>query len=121
MPSDGVLTSRFGSRWGRKHNGIDISADVGTNIYAADNGTVIYSQYNDGGFGYLLQIDHGNGVVTYYAHCNELLVPAGAVVAKGDVIATVGNTGRSTGPHLHFEVHKNGCPVDPTQYYSSIN
>lgn len=116
MPSSGTLTSRFGSRWGRKHNGIDVSAAVGTNIYAADNGKVIYSQYNDGGFGYLLQIDHGNGIVTYYAHCDELLVPEGAVVAKGDVIATVGNTGRSTGPHLHFEVRVNGTPVDPGEY-----
>ena len=116
MPSNGKLTSRFGSRWGRKHNGIDVSAAVGTNIYAADSGKVIYSQYNNGGFGYLIQIDHGNGIVTYYAHCNELLVPEGTVVAKGDVIATVGNTGRSTGPHLHFEVRVNGTPVDPGEY-----
>lgn len=116
MPSSGTLTSRFGSRWGRKHQGIDMSAAVGTNIYAADNGKVIYSQYNDGGFGYMIQIDHGNGIVTYYAHCNELLVPEGTVVAKGDVIATVGNTGRSTGPHLHFEVRVNGTPVDPSRY-----
>jgi len=112
----GTLTSRFGSRWGRNHNGIDIAAPVGTEIYAADNGTVIYSEYNNGGYGYMLQIDHGNGLVTYYAHCSELLVPSGHVVAKGDLIARVGNTGRSTGAHLHFEVRADGDPIDPMLY-----
>lgn len=120
VPASGSLSSRFGSRWGRNHEGIDLAAPTGTSIYAADNGTVIYSQYNDGGFGYLLQIDHGNGIVTYYAHCSELLVPAGSVVAKGDLVARVGNTGRSTGAHLHFEVHKNGTPIDPLDYLTSL-
>ncbi|MBE7022490.1 MAG: M23 family metallopeptidase [Ruminococcaceae bacterium] len=120
VPASGSLSSRFGSRWGRSHKGIDLAAPTGTDIYAADNGRVIYSQYNDGGFGYMLQIDHGNGIITYYAHCSELLVPAGSVVAKGDLVARVGNTGRSTGAHLHFEVHKNGTPIDPLTYLTTL-
>ena len=121
VPTNGNLSSRFGSRWGRKHTGIDFAAPIGTDIYATDNGTVIYSEYNNGGYGYLIQIDHGNGIVTYYAHCDELLVPEGHVVAKGDLIARVGNTGRSTGPHLHFEVRKNGEPTDPLNYLKGLN
>ena len=120
VPASGTLSSRFGSRWGRNHQGIDLAASVGTNIYAADNGRVIYSEYHNGGFGYMIQLDHGNGIVTYYAHCSELLVPEGTVVAKGDLIARVGNTGRSTGPHLHFEVRVNGTPVDPSRYLSEL-
>ncbi len=120
VPANGTLSSRFGSRWGRSHQGVDIAASVGTDIYAADNGTVIYSDYNDGGYGYLIQLDHGNGIVTYYGHCSELLVPEGTVVAKGDLIARVGNTGRSTGPHLHFEVRINGSPTDPMAYLNGI-
>ncbi|MBE7048469.1 MAG: M23 family metallopeptidase [Ruminococcaceae bacterium] len=120
VPTSGALSSRFGSRWGRTHAGIDLSAAVGTNIYAADNGTVIYSDYNNGGYGYLIQLDHGNGIITYYGHCSELLVPEGAVVAKGDLIAKVGNTGRSTGPHLHFEVRVNGTPTDPMAYLKGL-
>lgn len=115
-PTSGTFTSSFGSRWGRNHNGIDIGAGTGTPVYASDNGTVIYSQYNDGGYGYLIQIDHGNGYVTYYGHCSELLAKVGDVVAKGDLIAKVGNTGRSTGPHLHFEVRKNGEVQNPENY-----
>lgn len=121
IPASGSLSSRFGSRWGRSHTGIDLAANVGTDVYAADNGTVIYSQYNDGGYGYLIQIDHGNGIITYYGHCSELLVPAGTVVAKGDLIAKVGNTGRSTGAHLHFEVRVNGSPTDPLAYLNGLN
>lgn len=121
IPASGKLTSRFGSRWGRNHNGIDMSAPIGTAIFAADNGTVTYSEYNDGGFGYLIKIDHGNGLETYYAHCNELLVPEGTVVKKGELIARVGNTGRSTGAHLHFEVRLDGTPIDPMTYIGNSN
>ncbi|MBE7041217.1 MAG: M23 family metallopeptidase [Ruminococcaceae bacterium] len=120
IPASGTLTSRFGSRWGRNHNGIDMSAPVGTAIFAADSGTVTYSEYNNGGFGYLMKIDHGNGLETYYAHCSELLVPEGTVVKKGDLIARVGNTGRSTGAHLHFEVHLDGTPIDPLTYLAGL-
>lgn len=116
MPTSGALSSRFGFRWGRNHQGIDLGASLGTPIYAADNGTVIYSQYNDGGYGYMVQIDHANGLKTCYAHCDKLLVNSGDVVAKGDIIAEVGNTGRSTGPHLHFEVRRGDVPIDPLEY-----
>ncbi len=116
MPVSGSLSSRFGSRWGRAHQGIDLSAASGTPIYAADNGTVVYSEYNSGGYGYMVQIDHANGLKTYYAHCSELLVKSGDVVAKGDLIAKVGNTGRSTGAHLHFEVRRDDVPIDPFEY-----
>lgn len=116
MPTNGNLSSRFGARWGRQHKGIDLSAPEGTPIYAADNGTVTYSQFNDGGYGYLVKIDHGNGTETFYAHCSELLVTKGQVVKKGDLIAKVGNTGRSTGAHLHFEVRQNGTAIDPLPY-----
>ena len=116
MPASGSLSSRFGSRWGRNHNGIDIAAGIGADVKAADTGRVIYSQYNDGGYGYLIQIDHGNGFVTYYGHCSELIAQVGDIVSKGDIIAKVGNTGNSTGPHLHFEVRKDGTPYDPLAY-----
>ncbi len=115
-PASGTLTSRYGSRWGRNHTGIDIAAPTGTAIYAADNGVVTYAAYNNGGYGYMIQIDHGNDIKTYYAHCSELLVQEGNTVAKGDLIAKVGNTGRSTGAHLHFEVRVNGSPADPSAY-----
>lgn len=116
MPTSGQLSSRFGSRWGRQHKGIDLSANEGTPIYAADNGVVIYSEYNNGGFGYLIQIDHQNGYITYYAHCSKLVACEGDTVAKGDLIGYVGNTGNSTGAHLHFEVRKNGEPCDPMEF-----
>jgi len=116
----GTLSSRYGARWGRQHKGIDIAAPTGTEIYAADNGTVTYSQFNDGGYGYMMKIDHGNGIMTYYAHCSELLVPEGTVVAKGELIARVGNTGRSTGAHLHFEVLVDGETTDPLTYITSL-
>ncbi|MBR4874382.1 MAG: M23 family metallopeptidase [Clostridia bacterium] len=116
MPASGELTSSFGRRWGRAHQGMDVGAKVGTPIYASDNGRVIVSEFNDGGYGYMISIDHNNGYVTNYAHCSELLVDEGDVVAKGDLIARVGNTGRSTGPHLHFEIRKDGKAQNPEKY-----
>lgn len=116
QPASGTLSSNFGKRWGRNHEGIDIAASVGTMIYASDNGVVTYSEYHNGGYGYMITIDHGNGYTTSYAHCSKLLVPEGAVVAKGDAIAKVGNTGRSTGPHLHFEIRKNDAAQNPLNY-----
>jgi len=114
-PVYGTISSRYGQRWGRKHEGLDFSCPVGTSIYAADNGTVVYSGW-DGGYGYHVKIDHGNGVVTCYAHNSQLIVPVGAYVNKGDVISKSGNTGNSTGPHLHFEVRVNGVAVNPESY-----
>jgi len=116
MPTSGTLTSNFGARWGRSHNGIDVAAKIGTPIYAADNGIVTEAQYKNNGYGNFISIDHGNGYVTYYAHCSTLFVSDGDVVAKGDLIGHVGNTGRSTGPHLHFEIRENGTAKNPLSY-----
>lgn len=116
MPVNGTLTSNYGKRWGRAHAGIDIGAKTGTPIYAADNGIVLESEYQSNGYGNIVKIDHQNGFITYYAHCSSLYVKAGDVVAKGDKIAAVGNTGRSTGPHLHFEIRKNKEAQNPYLY-----
>ncbi|QEK13493.1 M23 family metallopeptidase [Crassaminicella thermophila] len=114
-PTRGRLSSRFGLRWGRKHTGIDIAAPIGTPVKAADGGKVIFSGYKSG-YGKCIIIDHGANTQTYYAHNSKLLVSKGQRVYKGQKIAEVGNTGRSTGPHLHFEVRKNGVPVNPLKY-----
>lgn len=115
-PYQGTVTSRFGSRWGSVHKGIDIGGHVGDAVYSSDEGTVTFAGWNDGGYGYLIILDHGNGYQTYYAHLNEVLVREGDVVEKGYEIGKLGNTGRSTGPHLHFEVRKNGEPQNPESY-----
>lgn len=115
IPANGTLTSHYGSRWGRTHEGIDIGGPVGTPITATAAGVVRKSGWN-GGFGKCIIIDHGNNITTLYAHCSSLLVPEGAKVKKGQVIARLGNTGRSTGPHLHYEVRVNGNPVNPARY-----
>jgi len=114
-PVSGILTSRFGSRWGSTHTGIDVGAPTGTPIYAAAGGTVIFSGWK-GTLGKLIVVNHGNGVQTYYAHCSSLLVSVGQTVSAGQQIAKVGNTGRSTGPHLHFEIRLNGSAVNPQNY-----
>ena len=116
LPASGTISSQYGARWGRTHKGIDIAAPTGTPIYAADEGKVIYAAFNNGGFGNMVQIDHGNGYKTYYAHCSELLVSVGDTVAKGDLIARIGNTGRSTGAHCHFEIITGGESVNPANY-----
>lgn len=112
MPAKGRLTSPYGERWGRMHKGLDIAAPVGTPVCAADNGVVICSEYKNS-FGNLVKIDHNNGYVTYYAHNSELLVKVGDTVSKGQMIAKMGSTGRSTGPHCHFEVLKDGVNINP--------
>ncbi len=114
-PTFGTITSRFGARWGGRHNGLDIANKIGTPVEAADGGVVIASEY-DGDFGNLVMIDHNNGYVTYYAHLNSMDVAVGDKVIQGQKIGEVGNTGYSTGPHLHFEVRKNGVPTDPSKY-----
>lgn len=113
MPIVGrAVTSEFGPRWGRNHDGLDFGAPTGTPIYASDGGTVTRaSTYS--GYGLVVEIDHENGRMTRYAHCSKLLVSAGDKVYQGQEIALVGNTGRSFGSHLHFEVHLNGTPVNP--------
>ncbi len=116
MPSVGKFSSPFGPRWGRMHTGIDIAAKTGTPIYASDNGIVTEAQYKNNGYGNLIVVDHGNGFVTYYAHCSEIDVKVGDIVAKGDLVGKIGSTGRSTGAHLHFEVRVDGEPRDPMKY-----
>lgn len=111
-PTFGFITSRFGARWGRQHEGIDIAAKVGDPIYAADGGVVSFAGV-EGGYGKLVKINHGNKYTTYYGHCKEILVKKGQKVYKGQKIALVGMTGRTTGPHLHFEIRENGNPVNP--------
>lgn len=112
----GTISSGYGSRWGSFHKGIDFAAPAGTPIYASDSGRVIYSGYNSGGYGNLVIVEHNNGDQTYYAHCSKLYVSVGTSVSKGQHIAGVGTTGDSTGNHLHFEIRKNGNPVNPANY-----
>ena len=107
-PSKGVLTSGYGWRWGRMHKGIDIAGPIGTPIVAASDGVVTYAQWNDGGYGYLVEITHPDGTETIYAHNSRILVQKGQRVAQGEQISEMGSTGFSTGPHLHFEIHPAG-------------
>ncbi|WP_425446059.1 peptidoglycan DD-metalloendopeptidase family protein [Dethiothermospora halolimnae] len=114
-PSRGSLTSRYGPRWGSNHNGIDIGMSTGTPVKATDGGKVIFAGWNNS-YGYLVKIDHENGYVTYYAHNSKLKVKKGDRVYRGQVISLSGATGNVTGPHLHFEVRKNGQPIDPLKF-----
>jgi murein DD-endopeptidase MepM/ murein hydrolase activator NlpD len=114
-PVNGPVTSGFGMRWGRMHTGIDIAVPTGTPVHASASGTVVYAGWMSG-YGYLVAIDHGNGLATAYAHNSSLLVAVGQHVAQGDTISLSGSTGHSTGPHVHFEVRVNGVPVDPLLY-----
>jgi len=114
-PTRGRLTSPFGTRWGRKHTGIDIASSKGTTVSAADAGKVSFAGYN-GSYGNLVIIDHENGYQTYYAHNSKIVVKKGARVYKGQKIAEMGSTGRSTGVHVHFEVRKNGTPLNPQSF-----
>lgn len=114
-PSFGTLSSRYGRRWGRNHNGIDIAGSYNSPIKAADGGVVTYAGWMSG-YGNYVIINHENGYQTAYGHCASLTVSVGDRVAKGDVVAKMGSTGRSTGTHLHFEVRKNGQYVDPLKY-----
>ena len=114
-PTLGVLTSNFGTRWGRLHSGIDIGADEGEAICAAKSGRVIFSGTADG-YGNYIKIDHGGGLETAYGHCSVLAANVGDEVEKGQTIAYVGSTGYSTGPHLHFEVKIDGEFKNPLDY-----
>lgn len=114
-PASGRVTSPFGPRWGKKHQGIDIANSYGTAIYASDGGTV-KSAGSQGAYGKLVIIDHGNGFETYYGHASKVLVQVGQKVGKGEKIALMGSTGRSTGNHVHFEIRKDGVPQNPANY-----
>ena len=106
-PTKGVFTSGFGWRWGRMHQGIDIANKVGTPVFAAKDGIVTYAGWR-GAYGYLVEIAHGGGSTTRYAHNNQILVRSGQFIPQGATISKMGSTGRSTGPHLHFEIRKKG-------------
>ena len=120
-PTSGRITSTFGGRaspggiGSTNHKGIDIANSYGTAIYAADGGTVVYAGWMSG-YGYLVQINHGNGYVTYYGHNSSLLVSVGQHVYKGQQIARMGSTGNSTGNHCHFEIRYNGVAKNPLNY-----
>lgn len=109
------ISSRFGSRSGGFHTGLDMAKASGSSIYAADGGTVIYAGWQ-GSYGLMVEIDHGGGFTTRYAHCSEIYVKTGEKVYQGKVVGAVGTTGVSTGPHLHFEVRKYGTAVNPSNY-----
>ncbi|MBK5251394.1 MAG: M23 family metallopeptidase [Peptostreptococcaceae bacterium] len=111
----GSVTSEFGWRWGRRHEGIDIGMSTRTSVRAADGGVITFAGYRSG-YGYIVIIDHGANMETRYAHLSKLLVGAGDRVYKDEQIALSGNTGVSTGPHLHFETRKNGVPQNPRNY-----
>jgi murein DD-endopeptidase MepM/ murein hydrolase activator NlpD len=114
-PVHGVLTSPYGWRWGRMHEGIDLAVSSGTPVVASAAGTVIVAGWL-GGYGNLVVVDHGNGISTAYGHNTSVAVGVGQSVAQGQLVAYSGNTGHSTGPHVHFEVRINGSPVDPLGY-----
>jgi len=112
-PTRGVFTSGYGWRWGRMHKGIDIANNVGTPIQAAKDGVISFSGWSSG-YGYLVEISHGDGSSTRYAHNSRLLVKKGQLVPQGARISLMGSTGRSTGPHLHFEIRRpGGAAMDP--------
>lgn len=115
-PTTGRITSPFGPRWDGFHFGVDIGAPTGTPITAADSGIVSFAGWN-GGYGMMVRIEHGNGYATLYAHASRILVTENEQVEKGQTIALVGNTGRSFGPHLHFEIISNGRPLDPLRFF----
>jgi murein DD-endopeptidase MepM/ murein hydrolase activator NlpD len=121
-PVEGTLTSLFGTRdhmmgggSAQFHAGIDIAVPAGTPVQAAQEGIVVFAGYH-GAYGKAVKLDHANGYATLYAHNARLLVHVGQAIKAGQVICVSGSTGRSTGPHVHFEVHKDGWPVDPLSY-----
>jgi len=118
-PAKGVFTSGYGWRWGRMHKGIDVANNVGTPIVAAQSGRVTFAGWHDGGYGYLVEITHEDGSMSRYAHNSALMVREGDLVQQGQQISQMGSTGRSTGPHLHFEIHPtSGGAINPLQMLS---
>ncbi len=114
-PINTRITSYYGPRWGRIHEGLDFAAPMGSPIRAVSSGRVVYSGWASG-YGYVVIVEHQRGLRTLYAHNSKLLVSVGESVGKGEVISRSGNTGNSTGPHLHFEVQVNGRPENPLDY-----
>lgn len=118
-PLRGVLYARFGRRGREAHDGIDLAAPVGTPVKAAGPGRVIYAGEQKG-YGLIAIIEHPSGLTTLYAHNHELKVKTGQQVRSGQVIASVGESGRTTGPHLHFELRRDGVPIDPLPHLGPI-
>ncbi len=119
VPSSNKMSSGFGSRWGKKHEGVDIPGRVGAHIVAASEGVVVYSGDEIGGYGNITVIAHKDGYFSVYAHAKVNFTKQGQRVYRGQVIAQIGMTGRTYGPHLHFEVRKNGQAIDPTSFLAS--
>jgi len=115
-PTKGTVSSKFGSRWGGFHDGIDISAEEGTLVRAIQEGRVIYSGNEIRGYGNLIVVRHDRGWISVYAHNKVNLIKKGAQVQQGQIIGKIGKTGRSTGPHLHFELRLAKKAVDPLRY-----
>lgn len=121
-PAQGLFTSGYGWRWGRMHKGIDIANSVGTPIVAAQDGRITFAGWSDGGYGYLVEITHEDGSLSRYAHQSRILVQVGEEVRQGQQIGLMGSTGRSTGPHLHFEIHAPGYgAVNPLDRLASAS
>lgn len=110
-----IVSSGYGMRWGRLHQGVDFAAETGTHICAAAHGKVSYAGYDGPGYGNLVEVSHSDGFVTRYAHCHDILVQLGQDIVAGETIGTVGETGRASGPHLHFEIRQNDKSIDPLQ------
>ena len=115
MPAPGIVTSRYGPRNGRNHNGIDIDLETGDTIYATWSGKVRYAKFNDGGYGNLVIIRHPNGLETLYAHLSKFLVYPDQDIVAGEPIGLGGNTGRSYGSHLHYEIRFYDAPMNPEE------
>jgi murein DD-endopeptidase MepM/ murein hydrolase activator NlpD len=111
-----TIGSPFGARWGKPHEGIDLPAPVGTPVFAAADGRVVYAGHGVRGYGNLVVVKHAGDLLTVYAHNSALLVSQGQPVRAGDRIALVGQSGHATGPHLHFEVRSGQIPRDPMTY-----
>ncbi len=118
LPVSGRISSRYGESSSRRrstHTGLDIACSMGTDIKVVSKGTITFAG-RAGSYGNLVKVDHGNGIETWYGHCSKIYSNVGDEVKAGDVIAAVGSTGNSTGPHLHFEIRINGATVNPQKY-----
>ncbi|MBE9374153.1 peptidoglycan DD-metalloendopeptidase family protein [Saccharopolyspora sp. HNM0983] len=116
-PADGTLSSGFGPRWGTFHNGVDIANEIGTPVRAGSSGTVI-SSGPASGYGLWVRVEHPDSTISVYGHIDSSGVEVGQDVGTGEQIATMGNRGNSTGPHLHYQIEVGGEPVDPEQFYA---
>jgi murein DD-endopeptidase MepM/ murein hydrolase activator NlpD len=121
FPADGPITSPFGRRWGRRHDGADIDAAYGSAVVAPQRGVVITAGWGMSGYGRVVEIDHGNGITTLYAHLSSVGAVVGQVVAQGDYLGAVGESGSVTAAHLHYEVHINGVPRNPMPWLTGVH